>query len=148
MRLTTRTNLAMRALMFCAVNADRVMRRQEVSDACAGSGNHLAQVIHQLGRKGYLRTIRGRAGGVQLARAPAEITVGQVFRDFEGSLPYTDCIGPSEGGTGERCPLIGHCRLTCTLAEALAAFYARLDRTTLADLVEGNRPLETILRAA
>jgi len=144
MRLTTRTNLAMRALMFCAVNADRVMRRQEISAACAGSGNHLAQVIHLLGRHGYLRTIRGRAGGVTLARPPEEITVGQVFRDFEGTLPFTDCIGQAGGD----CPLIGSCRLTCTLTQALAAFYAHLDRTTLADLVEGNRPLEKILHAA
>lgn len=144
MRLTTRTNLAMRALMFCAVNADRIVRRQEVSTACAGSENHLAQVIHLLGRKGYLRTTRGRSGGVTLARPPEEITVGQVFRDFEEVLPYTDCIGQ----TGGDCPLIGHCRLTCVLAEALAAFYGRLDRTTLAELVRKNDPLENLLRAA
>ena len=63
MRLTTRTNLAMRTLMFCAVNPDRIVRKHEVAEPCGASENHLAQVIHLLARKGYIRTQRGRSGG-------------------------------------------------------------------------------------
>lgn len=56
MRLTTRTNLAMRTLMFCAVNPGQIVRKHEVAEACGASENHLAQVIHMLARKGYVRT--------------------------------------------------------------------------------------------
>ena len=144
MRLTTRTNLAMRTLMFCASNPDRIVRKHEVAETCAASENHLAQVIHLLAQKGYLRTIRGRSGGLMLGRAPDQITIGQVFRDFEAVLPFTECFAGHEN----TCPLAGACRLKCVLAEALAAFYAQLDRVTVADLVLGNDELQTLLRVA
>ena len=144
MRLTTRTNLAMRTLMFCASNPDRIVRKHEVAEACAASENHLAQVIHLLAQKGFLRTIRGRSGGLMLGRAAAEITIGQVFRDFEAVLPFTECFAGHEN----TCPLAGPCRLKCVLADALAAFYAKLDQVTVADLVAGNDELQSLLRVA
>lgn len=142
MHLTTRTNLAMRTLMFCAVNADVRVRKQQVAEACNASPNHLAQVIHLLGRAGYLTTQRGRTGGFQLARPPAEINVGSVFRTFEGVLPFTECAEP-----GCACPLVGACRLKCVLADAIEGFYRSLDRVTLQDLVKDNRALAGLLAA-
>ncbi len=98
MRMTIRTSLAMRSLMFCAVNADRTVRRQEVAEATGASENHLAQVIHLLAQKKFLRTIRGRAGGLMLARPAAQITVGEVFRTFERVIPFAECF-KTEGPT-------------------------------------------------
>ncbi len=143
MRLTTRTNLAMRTLMFCAVNPEKVVRKHEVAEACGASENHLAQVIHLLARQGFLRTQRGRSGGLMLARAAAEIRVGAVFRTFEGVLPFTEC---SEAEA--TCPLVGACRLKCVLSDAIEGFYKALDKVSLADLVSGNRDLEKLLQAA
>lgn len=144
MRLTTRTNLAMRTLMFCAVNPGRTVRKQDIAAGCNASENHLAQVIHLLAQKGFLRTMRGRAGGLMLAHPPNEIRVGQVFRSFEASLPFTECFAGAENS----CPLVGACRLQCVLSDALKAFYAELDKVTLADLVAGNAQLETLLKVA
>jgi Rrf2 family nitric oxide-sensitive transcriptional repressor len=144
MRLTTRTNLAMRTLMFCAVNPGRIVRKHEVAECCGASENHLAQVIHLLARKGYLKTLRGRAGGLMLGRPPEEIGVGEVFRSFESVLPFTEC---SEARKAV-CPLVGACRLKCVLSEALEAFYARLDTVTVADLVADNDELHNLLRVA
>lgn len=143
MRLTIRTNLAMRTLMFCAANPGRIVRKHEVAAVCGASENHLAQVIHLLARKGFLRTIRGRSGGLMLARAPDRIGVGEVFRSFEASLPFTECS--LETGN---CPLAGACRLKCVLVEALEAFYARLDAVSLSDLVQDNVELQALLHAA
>ena len=143
MRLTIRTSLAMRTLMFCAANPDRILRKHDIATACDASENHLAQVIHLLARKGYLRTIRGRSGGLMLGRDADQISVGEVFRSIEGTTPFTDCA--QEGGN---CPLAGACRLKCVLTEALDAFYAHLDRFNLADLVLGNADLKTLLKAA
>lgn len=144
MRLTTRTNLAMRTLMYCAVNPGRIVRKHEIAEACGASENHLAQVIHLLARNGYITTLRGRSGGLMLARDPAQIGVGAVFRTFEAVLPFTECTEARKA----TCPLAGCCRLKCVLEEALDAFYARLDRATLGDLIGGNTALEALLKAA
>lgn len=144
MRLTTRTNLAMRTLMFCAVNPGRVVRKHEVALGCNASENHLAQVVHHLAQKGFLHTVRGRAGGLQLGRAPEQIVVGDVFRAFESPLPFTECFAGGENS----CPLVGCCRLKCALAEAVEAFYASLDRWSLADMVDGNCDLQSLLKVA
>jgi Rrf2 family nitric oxide-sensitive transcriptional repressor len=144
MRLTIRTNLAMRTLMFCAVNPGRTVNKQEIAQACNVSENHLAQVIHLLARAGFLVTLRGRSGGMRLSRGPEAIRVGEVFRTFEAVLPFTECADRS----ANTCPLTAACRLRCVLNEALSAFYAVLDRTTVADLVQGNADLEELLKVA
>lgn len=144
MRLTTRTNLAMRTLMFCAANQGTIVRKQDVAATCNASENHLAQVIHLLAQKGFLRTVRGRAGGLMLGRPAEAITVGEVFRTFEAVLPFAECFA----GTENHCPLVGACRLKCTLAEALDAFYAKLDAVSVADLMCGNDELHHILKVA
>lgn len=143
MRLTTRTNLAMRTLMFCAINQGRIVRKHEIAVACGASENHLAQVIHLLARQDLLKTRRGRAGGLMLGAAATEIKVGTVFRIFEQVLPFTDC---SENSSS--CPLSGACRLKCVLANALEGFYKSLDSVSLQDLVGGNTDLEQLLRVA
>lgn len=144
MRLTTRTNLALRTLMFCAANPGRIVRKHDAALACNASENHLAQVIHALSLAGFLTTVRGRAGGLRLARDPAQIVVGDVVRKFESVLPFAPCMEPGGGD----CPLAGCCRLKCALADALEAFHAVLDRVTLADLVDENDALSTLLRVA
>lgn len=144
MRLTTRTNLAMRTLMFCAANPDRIVRKQEVAETCNASENHLAQVIHLLAQKGFLKTVRGRAGGLMLGRKSEDIRVGEVFRAFEAVLPFAECFAGAEN----HCPLVGSCRLKCVLAEALDAFYGKLDSVSVADLMCGNTELEGLLKVA
>lgn len=141
MRLTTRTNLAMRCLMFCAVNSNNIVQKHAVAAACGASENHLAQVIHLLARHGFLKTLRGRSGGLTLARPMQEITVGQVFRIFEGALPFTEC---SENGGS--CPLTAACRLKCILTDTLEGFYRALDAVIVADLVNDNAALTRLLK--
>jgi Rrf2 family transcriptional regulator, nitric oxide-sensitive transcriptional repressor len=144
MRLTTRTDLAMRTLMFCALNPGRTVNKQEIATACKASENHLAQVIHLLARHGFVVTQRGRSGGLRLARPPEMILVGEVFRTFEAVLPFAEC----DAAGAQSCPLVGACRLHGVLHQALAAFYAVLDRTTLRDLVSANPDLAALLVVA
>src|SRR5690606_4393429 len=139
---------ALRTLMYCAVNEGKILRRRDIALAVGASENHLAQVIHLLGLKNYIVTMRGRAGGITLARPAKDISVGHVFAEFERVLPYSECIGPNGGvNPAGSCPLAGSCRLTCILARALDAFYSALNAKTIADLVDGNQALETLLAA-
>jgi len=141
MRLTRRTNLAMRVLMACAVNRDRVLRIHELATAVNASEAHLAVVINQLSRLGFVRTIRGRSGGLELQGEPEDISVGKVFRLFEGGAPLAECFDAA----ANTCPLSACCRLSTSIAVALEAFFAALDSVTLGDLVTGNTQLSGIL---
>lgn len=140
MRLTVRTNLALRTLMVCATNPGRIVRKAEVAAAVNASENHLAQVINRLGQTGFLTTLRGRGGGFVLARPAAEISVGSVFRAFEADLPFIEC--QSEHNT---CPLRSACRMQAHLGRAVEAFYATLDPLMLDDLVSCNNSLHQLL---
>ncbi|MBC7283992.1 Rrf2 family transcriptional regulator [Hoeflea sp.] len=144
MRLTTRTNLATRVLMFCAVNQGRVVRSSDIAKACNASGNHLGHVIHQLQQHGFVDTLRGRSGGLQLGLQPREISIGRVFRIFESAVPFAECFA----GDDNTCPLTAECRLRGFIDRAVEAFYHELDMVTLEDLVRGNCGLEAILKLA
>lgn len=141
MRLTLRTNLAMRTLMFCAVNPDRTVRKAEVAKSCNASENHLAHVIVVLSQLELIRTTRGRNGGLRLARPPADINVGGVIRALESSVPFAECFDGAEN----HCPIKSYCRLRLVLGKALEAFYAALDTVTLADLTDENDGLSALL---
>lgn len=141
MRLTVRTNLAMRTLMFCAVNDGQTVQKKQVAGCCNASEAHLGVVINQLSHAGFIETIRGRNGGIRLACAPADVSVGDVFRIFESGTPFTECFSDTEN----QCPIVSACRLRSALKQALDAFYAALDTVTLGDLVDQNIPLEHLM---
>lgn len=141
MRITKRTNIAVRLLMFCAANSDRLVTKAEIAECCNISENHLAQVINQLSQLNYLHTQRGRNGGMTLARSARDIRIGDVFRDVEGGLPLAECFADADN----TCPLVAACRLRVALADAAQAFYASLDEITLDALVCDNKALLQIL---
>ncbi|GKY89540.1 RrF2 family transcriptional regulator [Sinisalibacter aestuarii] len=140
MRLTTRTNLAIRALMYCAVHDGQLSRSAEIAHACNSSANHLAQVVHHLNAHGFVHATRGRMGGVKLARPARAINIGEVFRIFEADVPFTECFSLDNN----TCPLVRACRLRNAIRRALDAFYREMDLVTLEDLVKGNYLLDEI----
>jgi len=141
MRITKRTNLAMRVLMFCAVNLGRNVTKAQIAKGCNSSENHLGHVVNQLGQFGYLKTIRGRRGGLQLALPASEISIGEVFRRFEAEVPVVECFA----GVENTCPLAPACRLRHGIAGAVEAFYSHLDGILLSHLVNKNTRLCELL---
>jgi Rrf2 family nitric oxide-sensitive transcriptional repressor len=141
MRVTAKINLAMRTLMFCAVNPDKLVQKAQIAKACNASQNHLAQIIQTLGHAGFVTTHRGRGGGLELARPASEIAIGDIFRALEAQLPFAECYDTVKN----TCPLIGHCRLRNAFDKALAAFYGELDQVSLEDLICDNAPLAELL---
>lgn len=143
MRITKRTNLAMRVLMYCAVNTDRNVTKAQISRVSNSSENHLGHVVNRLGQLGFLTTIRGRRGGIRLARPASEISIGAVFRKMEAEVPLIECMVASEN----TCPLAPVCRLTSSILSAEEAFYSHLDTVMLDGLVDCNEGLSKILDA-
>jgi Rrf2 family nitric oxide-sensitive transcriptional repressor len=97
----------------------------------------MIKVASLLGREGYLETIRGRSGGVRLARPPEDITVGEVVRITEAPLELAECFNPETN----TCPLIGACNLSRTWHRALEAFLDVLDNITIADIASNRGEL-------
>lgn len=131
MRLTRFTDNALRCLLYLAEEPKRVATVQEISGKMAMSPDHLLKVVKRLAELGYVRTIRGRRGGVTLAVAPEAISVANVVRATEDNLALVPCFGAAP----ERCPLAPACTLATCLDAALGAFFDVLARHTVADLV-------------
>jgi len=133
MRLTTMTDYALRLLMYVAQRPERLCTIAEVAQAHGISEAHLMKVTHQLGQRGWLETVRGKGGGIRLARQPAQVNLGAVVRSMEPDFDLVECFA-----TGDQCVLTGHCRLAGVLGGALRDFMAHLDGYTLADLLPGT----------
>ncbi len=132
MRLTRYTDYAMRVLLYLGAHPERVCTIPEMAQAYGISQNHLMKIVHQLGKAGYVTGVRGRNGGVKLARAADTISVAAVIRLSEAQ-PGAD--GPKLLDC-PTCPIAPACGLTSVIDEALAAFFMVLERYTLADLLE------------
>lgn len=129
MRLTTMTDYALRLLMYLAQQPGRLCTIAEAARAYGISEAHLMKVTHHLGLLGWIETVRGKGGGMRLAREPQDIVLGEVVRDMEPDFHLVECFSG-----GNACVLTGHCALTGVLQSALQDFLARLDGVTLADI--------------
>lgn len=131
MRLTDYTDYALRLLMHLGVHPDKIITVREISAIHGISHNHLTKIAHQLGVLGVLNTLRGRAGGIQLARPAEQIMLGSVIRMTEPDFQMVDCFSAADSS----CMLAGRCKLKGLLAEATAAFLQRLDQVPLSALL-------------
>lgn len=136
MRLTYHTDYALRMLVYLALNRGRPSRVADVAESYGISRNHLLKVALHLGRLGYLTTVRGRSGGIALARKPEEINLGDVVRQIEDDFGLVECMR-FEGGA---CAISPACRLKGIVKKAVEAFLSVFDDYSLADIA-GNREI-------
>ena len=141
MRLTVYTDYALRLLMYLAVKDDGLATIAEVAVSYGISKNHLMKVAHQLGQAGYVETVRGRGGGLRLAKPVEAINLGDVVRHTEPDMAVAVCLQPIDAP----CAIKSCCVLRRALAKAGAAFLEVLDGYSLADLVEPRTPLRSLL---
>lgn len=139
MKLSLFTDYAMRVLLYLGARPGRLCSIAEIAAAYGISRHHLMKVVNGLARRGHVETVRGRAGGVRLGRPPAEINVGTIVRQTEEGSALVDC--------GE-CVIAPACGLTGALGEAMAAFFAVLDRYSLADVMARGGDIGRLLSAA
>ena len=139
MRLTLHTDYALRSLIRVAISDGKLITINDIAQSFDVSQQHLMKVVNDLSRKGYFETVRGRNGGIRLARRPHDINVGQVVRDTE-ELDVLGCLGQHG-----YCPIQRICVLRGVLHDATEAFLAELDGYTLADLIKPRRGLASLL---
>ncbi len=141
MRLTKQTNYAIRMLMYCYSN-DGLSRVSAVAGFYDLSEQFLLKILQVLTKAGLMESVRGRNGGIRLARPASEIGLGEVVRATEDNFALAECFEAEE----TVCPLVTSCGLNQALSEALAAFFKVLDSYTLADLTNNQRNLHVLLQ--
>jgi len=139
--MTQFSNFAVRVLMYAALHGEAPSSVPDIARAYGASYDHMKKAAAELCRLGYLNSIRGRIGGVTLARRPEEICIGDVVRATEGRVTLVECFDRARN----TCPLEPACVLNRALHEAVDAFFAVLDRYTLADLLEPAPQLAPLL---
>lgn len=142
MQLTIHADYALRTLIALGLSAPDKMTATEIGSAYDISVNHLLKVIQQLSDLGYVETLRGRSGGVRLAKGPETIVIGRVVRELERDLGVVPCLRDG----GEPCAINGACRLRAALATATDAFLTVLDGYTLADVLKPRNKLVQLLQ--
>lgn len=130
MQLTQHTDFGLRLLIVLARN-DGAVSLPAFSAQQGLSYHHVAKVAQALVNEGFARSLRGRNGGIALARNASEIRVGDVVRKLERGMRLADCAS---------CALKADCALSSVLAEALEAFLGVLDRYSLADVSREGVP--------
>lgn len=142
MRLTQRTDYALRVLMYCAAHQDREASPtiSEIAGAHAISRSHLMKVVMDLSANGWLATTRGRGGGLRLLMTADKIVVGEVVRKMEDDFTLVECFSVD----GNACQIDGRCKLKKVLTQALDAYMGVLDGVSLKDLVHNNATMVPI----
>lgn len=141
MRLITFTDYTVRVLIYLGINRDRLATVAELAENYEISRNHLTKVVHFLGQRGYVDTLRGRGGGIRLACSPEEINIGQLIRETEKKTIIVECFNQDSS----QCKIMSACQLIDILNEAQQAFYAVLDKYTLQDLLVNPGSLHKLI---
>lgn len=142
MQLKKYTDYALRVLIFTgAKSGDELASIKEISDTFSISQNHLGKVVFELNKKGYLETVRGRNGGIRLAKPPEEMNVGEIVRQFEDDFAILECFDQSKN----QCVITPACTLKYALNEAVQAFLAVLDTYTVKDLLTNQGQLKKLM---
>ena len=139
MRLTAFTDYALRTMIYLALHPDRLVTIAEISGAYGLSRNHVMKIVQLLAGHGLIVTLRGKNGGLRLARPAAEFRAGEIVRVTEPDMAIAPCFAAAD------CVIQPGCRLAGTLSRALNAFMGVLDATTLADLAQEPEALRRLL---
>jgi Rrf2 family nitric oxide-sensitive transcriptional repressor len=137
MQLSRFTDYSLRVLIYIGLRQDRLVTISQIAQNYGISQNHLVKVVHQLGIHGYIETVRGKGGGIRLARRPELINIGNVVRDTEENMDIAECFDPNK----QSCSLLPSCVLKSAFTEARQSFLATLDFYRLSDFLVNKSAL-------
>lgn len=141
MQLTQYTDFALRTLIALAISPAERSTVSDISRAYGISRHHLVKVVGRMAELGYVETVRGKGGGVRLARRPEKIGLGDVVRAMEAELGVVECLQTGGG----HCVIAPACLLKPVLHAATQKFLRELDRHTLADMLRRRAPVVRLL---
>lgn len=135
MRLTLHTDYALRVLVHVGLRGGDLVTINEIAESHGISKNHLTKVVHQLGRDGFLETVRGKFGGIRLLVDPDAVRLGDLVRAIEDDFTLARCLRPGD----TECRSSAQCLTRRAFDESLGAFFGALNVYTLADMIAAER---------
>lgn len=131
MQLTQFTDYSLRMLIYLAEHQGRLSTIAEVADWYRLPKQHFVKIAHNLSVLGYVKTLRGKGGGIRLNKDPENINIGKVIRETEPNFHIVECFN-SENVS---CRLTGNCKLKIILHKSMNRFYDVLDKATLDSII-------------
>lgn len=142
MNVTSYTDYALRVLIYLGVQPEgKRSNIKDISDLYHISFHHISKVVYDLGKLGLVTTIRGRNGGIYLAKSPEQINIGELIRHTEQPLHVVECFDEEHN----TCKLSPVCQLKGIFHEALTAYFRVLDKYTLQDLIRNKNLLQEVM---
>lgn len=137
MRLTKQSTYAVRIVTDCAMSDGELLRIADIAERHNITKHNIAKTVPILVRHGIIEGVRGRNGGIRLARPAKDITIGEIVRASETTRVEADCFG----GESVDCPIRPAAPINRMLDEALEAFISVLDQHTVEDMMSGRPKL-------
>ncbi|MCG8688002.1 MAG: RrF2 family transcriptional regulator [Desulfobacterales bacterium] len=135
MRLTTKSRYGTRLILDIAVyGTERPVPLSDVSKRQNISLKYLEQLSRKLRNAGIIKSQRGPFGGHMLAKAPIDVSIGDIVRVLEESTAITDCAEQDKKTCGV-CNQAGECLSRWVWVEASKAMFDRLDNITIHSLL-------------
>ncbi len=142
MNLKKYTDYALRVLLFTGMKSDEELASiKEISEVFNISQHHLGKIVFELNKMGLIETIRGRNGGIRLAKPAEEINVGLLVRELENDFILLECFDKGVN----HCVISPGCTLKHVLNKALHAFFKVLEEYTIKDLIENEEELKALM---
>ncbi|WP_188456181.1 Rrf2 family transcriptional regulator [Virgibacillus oceani] len=142
MNLKKYTDYALRVLIFTGMKPEGELASiKEISETFSISQHHLSKIVFELNKLELLETIRGRNGGIRLAKKPEEINVGKVVRILEADTVLLECFNKETN----HCVISPACKLKHVLNKALHSFFAVLEEYTIKDLIVNDHQLRELM---
>ncbi len=142
MQLKKYTDYALRVLIYCASQEKgKLSSISDISETFNISEHHLRKIVFNLTKMELLESIRGRNGGIQLAKPPSEMNVGILVRQLENEFTLLECFDKDTN----HCIISPACKLKHTLGKAMHAFFKVLEEYTIEDLVVNREELRAMM---
>ena len=125
------TDYSFRVLMYLGEHPERYPTISEIAEYHAISRHHLVKVVHHLSRREFVRALRGKGGGLTLARPPHLINLRDIVDSSEKMQALVEC----HDSKTNTCSLTDTCRLKGVLNQAKESFLTVLEQHTLASLL-------------
>ena len=144
MRISTRGEYGLRALMELGQEPDSALSLRDIAQRQHISLDYLEQIVPALKAAGLVKAKRGAQGGYQLAKSPAEITAYDALVALEGPLDPMMCLSagvPSAALPASKadkdigCLASGSCAVQEVWREMRDAIETVLKSLTLAELL-------------
>ena len=133
MQLTLYSDYSLRVLLYLSHMPKKTATIIEIASFYKISKNHLVKVVHQLAHSGFIKSLQGKGGGLQLIDTSLNHTLAEILKKTESNFYLVECFNHAN----DRCIISPYCSLKNILQHAFKAFFQVLEHYTLAHL---NQP--------